>query len=170
MATNNSNLTISNLDFDAIKSNLKSYLSGQTAFADYNFEGSGMNILLDVLAYNTHYEAFYNNMIANEMFLDSAVDRDNVVSIAKHLGYTPTSKKAATATVDITLGAGQTAANETTFPVGSVFGANMDGKSFQFVNTSVGTIDPFSSGAHIKGLEIKQGKLESFTYVNNISY
>ena len=88
MATTNSNLTINDLDFDSIKANLKSYLSGQTAFGDYNFEGAGMNILLDVLAYNTHYEAFYNNMIANEMFLDSAVNRDNVVSIAKPVSYT----------------------------------------------------------------------------------
>ena len=70
---NNSNLPITALDFDNIKESLKSYLRGQTTFKDYDFEGSGMNILLDLLAYNTHYQAFYANMVANETFLDSAV-------------------------------------------------------------------------------------------------
>lgn len=78
------------LDFDQIKQNLKDFLKGQPEFQDYNFEGSGINLLLDVLAYNTGYNAFYANMIANEMFLDTAVIRNNVISRAKALGYNPT--------------------------------------------------------------------------------
>ena len=76
-------LSVSELDFDAIKDNLKSYLRDQSEFSDYDFEGSALNILLDVLAYNTHYNAFYLNMIANEMFMDSAALRQSVVSHAK---------------------------------------------------------------------------------------
>lgn len=99
--TNKSNLPITALDFDAIKDNLKSYLRGQTSFKDYDFEGSGMNIILDLLAYNTHYQAFYANMVANETFLDSAITRSSVASIAKQLGYIPRSAKAAKVTVNL---------------------------------------------------------------------
>jgi len=85
------NLRIAELDFDTIKTNLKTFLQSQSEFSDYDFEGSGLSILLDVLAYNTHYNAYLANMVMNEMFLDSAVKRASAVSIAKHLGYTPTS-------------------------------------------------------------------------------
>ena len=86
-------LDISELDFDAIKVNLKNFLSKQSEFSDYNFEGSGFAILLDLLAYNTHYLGFNANMLANEMYLDSADIRKNIVSLAKMLGYTPLSAK-----------------------------------------------------------------------------
>ena len=76
-------LEISQLDFDGIKDNLKTFLSQQDEFVDYDFEGSGMNILLDVLAYNTHYLGYNANMLANEMYLDSADQRASVVSLAK---------------------------------------------------------------------------------------
>ena len=92
-------MQITELDFDGIKNNLKTYLKGQTDFTDYDFEGSGMNILLDTLAYNTHYNAFLANMMANEMFLDTAQKRNSVTSHAKTLGYTTTSVKAPTAYV-----------------------------------------------------------------------
>lgn len=89
MATNyiteSNKLKIAELDFDAIKTALKTYLQGQTEFADYDFEGSAMSILLDVLAYNTHYNGFYTNMLASEMFMDSASLRSSIVSLAKHL-------------------------------------------------------------------------------------
>ena len=84
---NNQKLDISELDFDAIKSNLKTFLKNQDQFLDYDFEGSGMSALLDVLAYNTHYLSFHANMVANEMFIDSAALRSSVVSHAKTLGY-----------------------------------------------------------------------------------
>ena len=91
-------LEISELDFDGIKANLKTFLSQQDEFTDYDFEGSGMSVLLDTLAYNTHYLAYNANMLANEMFIDSADLRSSVVSKAKQVGYTPTSTTAATAT------------------------------------------------------------------------
>ena len=91
MATTPKRLDVTELDFDEIKDNLKVFLKGQTEFTDYDFEGSGMNILLDTLAYNTHYLAFNANMLANEMFLDSSALRSSVVSHAKTLGYVPQS-------------------------------------------------------------------------------
>tara|TARA_Y100000310_G_scaffold133176_2_gene132103 strand:- start:969 stop:2804 length:1836 start_codon:yes stop_codon:yes gene_type:complete len=168
MATTNSNLTINNLDFDTIKSSLKSHLAGQTAFADYNFEGAGINILLDVLAYNTHYEAYYNNMIANEMFLDSAVHRDNIVSIAKHLGYSPSSVRGSEATVNITLGNTTGISAGDYFAIGGAFSATKDGTSYTFVNTNTSLIDnQAANGYHINDLVIKEGKFESYTFVKN---
>ena len=76
-------IEITDLDFDQVKSNFKNFLSQQTQFSDYNFEGSGMSILMDLLAYNTHYLAFHSNMLANEMFIDTALTRDAAVSHAK---------------------------------------------------------------------------------------
>ena len=99
MASNK--LQVSDFDFDDIKANLKSFLQNQSEFQDYDFEGSGFAVLLDLLAYNTHYLGFNANMLANEMYLDSADIRKNIVSLAKMLGYTPTSPKSPTATIDI---------------------------------------------------------------------
>ena len=87
------NLQVTELDFDDIKNNLKTYLKGQTEFSDYNFEGSGLSVLIDTLAYNTHYLGMNANMLANEMFLDSATLRSSVVSHAKKLNYTPRSAR-----------------------------------------------------------------------------
>ena len=103
MATNERKLRVTELDFDSIKDNLKTYLKAQNEFKDYDFEGSGMNILLDTLAYNTHYLGFNANMLANEMFLDSASLRSSVVSHAKSLGYETTSSRAPYATINISL-------------------------------------------------------------------
>jgi len=89
MAVNEKRIQVTELDFDDIKNNLKSFLKGQSEFTDYDFEGSGMNILLDTLAYNTHYLAYNANMAVNESFLDTATQRNSVVSHAKTLGYTP---------------------------------------------------------------------------------
>lgn len=98
------NTQITELDFDAIKSSLRDYLSSQSYFTDYDFDGSALSILLDVLAYNTHYMGFYANMVANEMFIDTAVKRESVVSLAKHLGYTPTSTRSSRVVVNILTG------------------------------------------------------------------
>ena len=124
-------LDVTEFDFDEVKGNLKTFLRGQTEFTDYDFEGSGMNILLDVLAYNTHYLGFNANMLANEMFLDSASLRSSVVSHAKTLGYEPTSVTAPTATIDITL---SDVSNSTrTLSKGTTFNATVDNDSYQFV-------------------------------------
>ena len=95
---NTSQIQLSSLDFDSIKQSLITYLQSQSQFQDYNFQGSALNILLDVLSYNTFYNAFYMNMIANEMFLDTAIMRSSVVSQAKALGYTSRSAASARAT------------------------------------------------------------------------
>ena len=97
--TNNQKVRVTELDFDEIKANLKSFLKNQTEFKDYDFEGSGMSVLLDTLAYNTHYLGYNANMLANEMFLDSAALRSSVVSHAKTLGYEPSSCRAPKASV-----------------------------------------------------------------------
>ena len=168
MATNKTNLSVNSLDFDTIRSNLKSYLQGQDTFKDYNFEGSAISTLLDVLAYNTHYEAFYNNMVANEMFLDSAAKRDSVVSIAKHLGYTPTSPRCSEATVNVVFGSTAGMDDSTIIPIGSKFTAEKDGVGYSFINLSTGTVSP-SSEIHCSNLKIKEGKLNKFTYINDSS-
>ena len=95
------NLKVNELDFDSIKANLKGFLKNQSEFKDFDFEGSSMSVLLDLLAYNTHYNAFYMNMLSNEMFLDTAKQRDNVVSKAKMLGYTPRSEASSKVLVSI---------------------------------------------------------------------
>ena len=103
MAVNEKRLRVTELDFDNIKDNLKTFLKAQTEFKDYDFEGSGMNILLDTLAYNTHYLGFNANMVANEMFLDSAALRSSIVSHAKMLGYEVDSCRSSKAIINITL-------------------------------------------------------------------
>ena len=96
-------LRVTELDFDQIKQNLKTFLQSQSEFTDYDFEGSGLNVLLDILAYNTHYNAYYINMVANEAFLDTALLRDSVISHAKVLGYVPYSRKSPRATLNFTV-------------------------------------------------------------------
>ena len=149
MAVNDTRLRVTELDFDEIKSNLKTYLKGQNQFKDYDFEGSGMNILLDTLAYNTHYMAFNANMVANEMFLDSASLRSSIVSHAKTLGYETTSSRAPIATINVSL---STTAPTKTMPAGTAFTSTVDGTSYQFVtisditaSNSTGTSVPFDN-------------------------
>ena len=96
-------LNVSELDFDNIKQSLKSFLIESGEFSDYDFEGSALSVLLDTLSYNTHYNAVLAHMLANESFLDSAIKRSSVVSIAKSLGYTPRSRRSATAYVDLSI-------------------------------------------------------------------
>ena len=132
----NTNLKVTDLDFNSIKANLREYLAGKAVFTDYDFEGSALSVLLDVLAYNTHYNAYYVNMVANEMFLDSASQRDSVVSIAKHLGYTPKSKTGASATVTLELThTTQSPPNDAvsvTVPQYEKLEATVDGKTYTF--------------------------------------
>src|SRR5210317_16873 len=136
MATN---LNVTELDFDDIKQNLKNYLKQQSQFNDYDFDGSGLSVLLDVLAYNTHYNAVNAHYSLNEAFLDSAQIRGNVVTRAKLLGYTPRSVLSPRATVniviDITGEDSNTQANNTSLvlPRGTKLKTNVGGESFDFV-------------------------------------
>ena len=133
MAINNSRLTVTEFDFDTVKENFKIFLKAQDTFKDYDFEGSGMNILLDVLAYNTHYLGFNANMLANEMFLDSSSLRSSAVSHAKSLGYTPASARASKAVVDVTLNTTRASA---TMPAGTAFSSAIDGVVYEYVTIS----------------------------------
>ena len=131
---NNKNIITSELDFDLIKENFKTYLNGQQEFSDYNFEGSGLSILLDILAYNTHYNALYTNLAINESFLDSASKRSSVVSIAKLLGYTPNSASCPTATISLSLNATNVdnAPSLLILPKYSAFTTSIDNRSYNF--------------------------------------
>ena len=160
-------MEITQLDFDGIKSNLKTYLKGQTEFTDYDFEGSGMSVLLDTLAYNTHYNAFMANMAANEMFLDTAVKRDSVTSHAKALGYTPTSTKAPVAYVDVTIQDANTAA--VTMPAGFAFNTTIASVNYQFVNTTVRTLQPTSGVYTYSNIPIYEGTWVTTTYTVDIA-
>ena len=124
---------LNNLDFADIKTALKEYMRAQTDFTDYDFEGSAISQILDVLAYNTYYTAFNTNMVVNELFLDSATLRDNVVSLAKQLGYTPKSVTAPKASVSMSLTFSGTSPAEVAIKGGSGFVTNYDGSLYRYV-------------------------------------
>ena len=133
MATN---LNVTELDFDQIKKNLKNYLKTQTAFSSHDFEGSGLSSLLDVLAYNTHYNAMAAHFALNEAFLDSAQIRGNIVTRAKLLGYIPRSVLAPRATITITVdvsGESGTIPSTLTLPRGTKLTTNVDGRNYRYV-------------------------------------
>jgi len=130
----NNNISVSELDFDKIKANIQTYLQGQSTFSDYNFNGSGLSVLLDILAYNTHYNGLYTNLAVNESFLDSASKRASVVSRAKEIGYVPYSARCATATVNITVSATTTTPATLIIPAMSSFTSNVNGTTYTFYN------------------------------------
>ena len=152
----NTNTQVVNLDFDTLKSSFITYLQGQSTFKDYNFEGSGMSVLLDVLSYNTQYNAYYLNMVANEMFLDSAVQRSSVVSQAKVLNYTPKSAIAPTATVNVVFN--NVTNSSLTLPAYLNFGsAAINGVNYTFVNPDSYTVNVVGNTATFNNVQIKQG-------------
>ena len=160
-------LNISELDFDNIKSNLKAFLQKQPEFSDYNFEGSGLSVLLDILAYNTHYLGFNANMLSNEMYLDSADIRKNIVSLAKMLGYTPTSAKSPIANIDILVNNTTGIGSPITMNKGTVFNTTVDQTSYQFVTNSDYTITPVNGVYRFIGIPIYEGTLTTFRYTKN---
>ncbi len=162
MASNK--LEVSQFDFDDVKSNLKSFLQSQSEFQDYDFEGSGFAVLLDLLAYNTHYLGFNANMLANEMYLDSADVRKNIVSIAKMLGYTPTSPKSPNATIDVTLNNVTGNPATVTAVKGTAFTTTVDGETYQFVTNASETISPVAGVYKFSNLSIFEGTLVTFKY------
>ena len=153
---------VADLDFDAIKSNLKAFLQDQTQFSDYNFEGSGFSVLLDTLAYNTHYLGFNANMLTNEMYLDSADIRKNIVSLAKMLGYTPSSPKSPRASVDITLNDGTGSA--VTMDKGTTFTSVIDNVTYQFITNEDITMTPINGVYKFSNVPLYEGTLVSFRY------
>tara|TARA_Y100001972_G_scaffold129238_1_gene195566 strand:- start:12345 stop:14162 length:1818 start_codon:yes stop_codon:yes gene_type:complete len=173
MANEQDRLRVSALEFDSIKNSFKEYLKGQDTFKDYDFEGSAMSILLDVLAYNTHYHAFYNNMTASEMFLDSASIRSSAVSIAKQLGYTPRSKTSSYANIKLTITNSSQAAN-ISIPAYTKFTTSLDGTSYSFYNLNnlIAKPSAFDSDGNIthyesEEFEIYEGKVKTQAFTND---
>ena len=162
MAVNDKRLRVTEFDFDDVKENLKTYLKAQTEFKDYDFEGSGMSILLDTLAYNTHYLGFNANMVANEMFLDSASLRSSVVSHAKMLGYEVSSPRAPKATINISLATSKTTA---TMDAGTAFTTTVNGTSYQFVTIADITGSNTGSAVPFDSTEIYEGTYVTTKYL-----
>jgi hypothetical protein len=158
-------LRVTELDFDQIKQNLKTYLQAQSEFTDYDFEGSGLSVLLDILAYNTHYQAYYLNMIANEAFMDTALLRDSVISHAKVLGYVPYSRKAPSATINFTVNTTSNVASTITIPKGFRFlSSEIDGVSYSFVTLEETIVTKSNTNFTFPNLTIHEGQLVTYTY------
>ena len=160
-------LEISQLDFDGIKDNLKTFLSQQDEFTDYDFEGSGMNILLDVLAYNTHYLGYNANMLANEMYLDSADQRSSVVSLAKQVGYTPRSASSSKARINVLMN--NATGSTVTMSRGTKFTTTVDETNYSFVNNADVSISPSDGVYQFSDLDIYEGTYLNYKYTANTS-
>ena len=164
---NNQKLEITGLDFDVIKDNLKTYMKNQTQFLDYDFEGAGINALLDVLAYNTHYLGFHANMLANEMFIDTAQLRSSVVGHAKTLGYEPRSVRAPRAELNITLN--DTALTSATINAGTAFTTTIDNVEYRFVTTSAHTVLQTGTGLPFLSIPVFEGTYVTTRYTVDTS-
>jgi len=164
----NARLNISDLDFDQIKQNLKSYLQQQNTFQDYDFEGAGLSVLLDILAYNTHYNSYYLNMVANESFLDTAILRDSVVSHAKTLGYTPHSITASEALINITIETSNTTPDVITIARGTLFSSSLiDTQSYNFVTLEDVTATKSNTAFFFESVKIYEGSLPTYSFTYN---
>jgi hypothetical protein len=153
----NKQITVSDLDFESIKDNLKQFLKGQSVVSDYNFEGAGMSMLLDILAYNTHYNSLYTNFALNESFLDTASKRQNVVSISNSLGYTPRSARASTAIVDLIIKDTVSQPATITLPKYSQFTGTVNNRTFSFYNLQSVSIPLVNGQYRTNNVELKEG-------------
>ena len=169
----NTALRIAELDFGAIKENLKDYLRGQSEFTDFDFEGPGISVLLDILAYNTHYMGYYLNMVGNESFLDTAQIRSSVVSHAKSIGYTPLSKSGAQTLVDITVtpssSESNTATSLTLDKYTRFLGQDIDGVNYPFVATNANTVLKSNSSFVFSNVTLRQGEVVTHQYLMDSS-
>ena len=176
MATSNNSLRVADLDFASIKNNLKNFLQGQSTFQDYDFEGSGMSVLLDLLAYNTYYNSFYLNMIANEAFLDTAQDRKNILSHAKLINYVPSSMRGAQGLIDVKVTPSATENQDINYIVldkyTRLLGADVNGINYPFVAINANTAYKDNGSFSFSNVYIKQGEVITHQYAvdaNNIS-
>lgn len=170
MAIKSSNINITDLDFDDVSKSLKEYLKGQSTLKDYDFEGSNLSIILDLLAYSAHTSAFNANMVASEMFLDTAQIRKNIVSRAKELGYTPASRTAARASFDLTVTNPKVSGvtpSSLTISRGHEFSTTYDGTSYTFISLDNKTITPVGNQFKFENLEVVQGTLTTDLYRYN---
>ena len=158
-------LNVTGLDFDEIKTNLKSFLKQQSEFQDYDFEGSGLNVLMDVLAYNTHINAYYLNMVVNESFMDSAMLRNSVVSHAKKFGYTPYSMNTPMASVNVTVDSGTSTPGTLTIPKGYVFLSDqIDSRAYNFITLKDYTTTKSANSYTFSNVLIYEGQYMSYSY------
>lgn len=170
MAEANSSVQLVGTDFNEIKNNLILYLQSQNILKDANYTGSVLSLLMDVLAYNTHYNAFYLNMVANEMFLDTAVKRGSLISHAKKLGYLPSSYACSTAYVDIDITGLDTNIRSFTIPKYTKFVAKSDSNdNYTFVNIEEIFTRNDTGSISIKSLMLKQGEPVSYSFNYNTS-
>jgi len=171
MAVNSSQINVTDLDFDSISDNLKNYLKGQDKFKDYDFEGSSMSVLIDLLSYASHIGAVNTNIAASELFLDSAQLRKNVVSRAKDLGFTPSSEVCASAIVDVTINDVRNpdgtypTPTQMTMPRGTIFSTTFDGVNYYFVVTSSVLPSQNNTTFLYSDVEIVQGTYATDQYV-----
>jgi hypothetical protein len=163
--SNFSSSNLTTLDFDSIKNNLKQYLKSQDNFKDYDFEGSNMSVLLDILAHNTYLNSFYLNMIGNEMFLDRAILRDSVVSHAKELNYVPRSFRSSTANVNITIV--DSVASSVVIPKGTSFTGTLGNRNFSFVTTQNIQVGGSNNTFRAENVLLSEGSYITDTYVMN---
>lgn len=167
MADNTTKILV-DLDFDAIRSNIASYIANNSTFTDYNFEGSGLSFLMDVLAYNTHYNAFYLNMAINENFMDTAALRPSVVSLAKNLGYTPKSKKSALSVVSFKIPTTDPDGSTVTMDKTTKFVGSSDDVTYVFSPTTSHTAIAASGFYYFSDVTIREGVYLTLSYeVNN---
>lgn len=169
MSTANTSLRVAELDFDSIKNNLKNFLRSQSEFQDFDFEGSGMSVLLDLLAYNTHYMGYYLNMVGNESFLDTAQLRESMVSIGKLLNYVPRSSQGATTKINIrvtpTTGSEDTDAQALTLDKYTrLLGSDINGINYPFVTIYSNTVIKTSGSFVFSNVNIRQGEVVTRQY------
>lgn len=168
MSTEKTALRVTELDFDSIKENLKTYLRSQNEFQDFDFDGAGLNVLLDILAYNTHYQAFYLNMLSNEMFLDTAQLRASTISHAKLMNYVPGSSQGALARIDIQAtpsnSEDQTINSITLDKYTRLLGQDIDGVNYPFVTLNANTTTKSGGSFSWSNVYIKQGEVISLQY------
>lgn len=169
MAQANTALRVSELDFNSIKANLKEFLRNQAEFTDYDFEGAGMSVLIDLLAYNTHYMGYYLNMAANEMFVDTAQLRNSIISHAKLMNYVPSGENAPTAVVNITVTPSvledQVPQTATLAKYTQFLSDPIDGIAYNFITINSNNATKTANGAfHFNNVQLKQGELQTMTY------
>ena len=158
------NLRVTELDFDSIKANLKDFLRSQSVLNSYDFDGSAMSVLIDLLSYNTHYNAYLANMLANEMFLDSAVKRESAVSISRHLGFVPRSAQGAVTTVSFNILDNQTTASQAVLEKFSIFNMTINGTTFPFVNLEPLVSYNVNGNFAFNNVRLKQGTPQIFRF------
>jgi len=167
MASAEGKLNVSELDFEKIKENLIGFMSNQAEFVGYNFTGSSFDVLLDILAYNTHYNAYYANMVANEMFLDSATLRNSVVARAKHLGYVPRSARGSKASVTLEITPTGTPA-VISISKNTQFQGDVDGISYIWCTSNSHSVNINANGIYtVSTMELSQGIPTTFRYTAN---